>query len=207
MKPLAQQMYRSAQAGADWLFRANRSDGRFDHGYLPALKARMEGDHFLRQVGAAFALARAARCFGDDRHTAVVRQAVLSLLLETASETVGEPKIIVRHTTMPSLLVNRLAAAGLLVLAINELPAPADELLAKSENCAPLSSASREQTALFGCNDDDVKAGADDPAAINRFPGLALYGLMRSQQYRPAAWKTDANPQSIGLLPGVVAKE
>src|SRR5436309_2790055 len=39
----------------------------------------------------------------------------------------------VRHTTLPSTVVNRLAAAGLLVLAISELPAPEKDLLDPSE--------------------------------------------------------------------------
>src|SRR5947207_163917 len=75
--PLHQQMYLSAQSGADWLFRANRSDGRFEYGFLPCLKTKLEGDHYLSQAGAAFALARAARLTGDERHAAVARQAVL----------------------------------------------------------------------------------------------------------------------------------
>ena len=48
--PLQKQMYLSASRGADWLARANRSDGRFVYGYLPALKANLEGDHYLRHT-------------------------------------------------------------------------------------------------------------------------------------------------------------
>ena len=64
---LQRQLYLSAQRGADWLQRANRPDGRFIYGYVPALRTPLEGDHYLRQAGAAFAVARAARFFGDDR--------------------------------------------------------------------------------------------------------------------------------------------
>src|SRR5436309_9431519 len=130
--PLQKQMYLSASRGADWLARANRSDGRFVYGYLPALKANLEGDHYLRQVGAAVALAREARFTGNERHAAIARQAVLTLLLET---TVEDGRV--RYTTLPSTVVNRLAAAGLLVLAINELPSPGEDLLQQSEQlCA-----------------------------------------------------------------------
>src|SRR5438105_8215053 len=86
LPPLQQQMYLSAQRGADWLCRANQSDGRFIHGYLPALRAPLEGDHYLRQAGAAFALARVARFLTQERYAAVARQAVLTLLLETATD-------------------------------------------------------------------------------------------------------------------------
>src|ERR1700730_7471435 len=53
---LERQMELSARAGADWLCRANRPDGRFVYGYVPALKMVLEGDHYLRQAGAAVAL-------------------------------------------------------------------------------------------------------------------------------------------------------
>src|SRR4051812_43717753 len=56
LPPLQKQMYLSAQRGAEWLYRQNGVQGRFAYGYLPALNAPMEGDHYLRQVGAAFAL-------------------------------------------------------------------------------------------------------------------------------------------------------
>src|SRR5262249_37767786 len=80
---LQQQMYRSAMRGADWLFRANSSDGHFSYGFVPALKTGLDGDHYLRQAGAAFALARASRFAGDPRYEARARQAVLLLLADT----------------------------------------------------------------------------------------------------------------------------
>src|SRR5438270_883691 len=83
LTPLQQQMYLSAQHGGDWLRRANRSDGRFVYGYLPDLNAPLEGDHYHRQVGAAYALARVARFLGDERYAAVARRAILTLLLDT----------------------------------------------------------------------------------------------------------------------------
>jgi hypothetical protein len=197
--PLQKQVYLSAQRGADWLQRANKGDGRFVYGYLPALKADLEGDHYLRQAGAAFALARAARFTGNQRHTAVARQAVLTLLLDTAPDD-QDPRI--RHTSLPSTVVNRLAAAGLLVLAINELPSPGDDLLQQSEQlCAYIARQQRPDGSLSysetrppassqssGAHED---GGFEDPDGINYYPGEALYGLMRSQERRPAAWKIE----------------
>src|SRR5262245_57531244 len=101
--PLQKQMYLSVQRGADWLFRANRPEGRFDYGYVPALAAVMEGDHYLRQAGAAFALARAARFTGDERHAARARQAILTLLGDTTVQA-GDQNV--RHTALPGSLVN-----------------------------------------------------------------------------------------------------
>jgi hypothetical protein len=196
LKPLGQQMLRAAQRGADWLYRANHTDGRFDYGFLPALQKKMDGDHYLRQVGAAFALAREARVTGNREHDAVARQALLTLLLDTVAE---DGKTVVRHTAMPSVMVNRLAAAGLLVLAINELPEPTDDLLNQSEQlCAYIVRQQQADGSLGYCDaPEDAKAAAADPDGINYYPGEALYGLMRSQLHRRAAWKTDVVRKAV----------
>lgn len=191
LTPLGQQMLRTAQRGGDWLFRANRPDGRFEYGFLPALQQKMDGDNYLRQAGAAVALAREARFTGDARHAAVARQAILTLLLETNTD----EKKQVRYTGLPSMAVNRLASAGLLVLAINELPEPTPELLEQSEQ---LCNYVRTQQQVDGSlSYTDNPQATPDPDGINSYPGAALYGLMRSQQYRPAAWKTDVARKAL----------
>src|SRR5262249_41846693 len=141
---LQQQMYLSAQRGAEWLRRANRQDGRFASGYIPALKTPLEGDHYLPQIGATLALARAGHFLRDEQYMALARQAVLTLLLDTASEP-SNPTL--RYTTFPPIAVNRLGAAGLLVAAINELPTPGTDLLEQSEQ---LSAFIRTQQATDG---------------------------------------------------------
>jgi hypothetical protein len=193
LPPLQQQMYLSAKGGADWLRRANRSDGRFVHGLVPALKAPLEGDHYLRQAGAALALARAARFFGDERCTAIARQATLTLLLDTTTESADAS---VRHSVLPSLLVNRLAAAGLLVSVINELPDPGDDLLEQSEQlCAYIR---KQQGSDGSLNYADAETKSEvDPQGVSLYPGEALYGLMLSQRHRPASWKTEAARKAL----------
>src|SRR5262245_939944 len=86
LTPLQEQMDLNARRGADWLFRMNWPDGRFVPGYSPALKTAMEGDHFLRQAQAAFALARAARYTGEQRYAARATLAVLTLLGQTVAD-------------------------------------------------------------------------------------------------------------------------
>jgi hypothetical protein len=186
LSPLQQQIDLSLQRGADWLYRHNRPDGRFVYGFVPALQVVLEGDQYARQVGAAIALARAARYSGNERHLARARQAVLTLLLDTAPDA-DDARL--RHTALPSVIVNRLAAAGLLVLAIHELPAPGDDLLEQSEHlCAYIARQQRPDGSLSYSDNPDAR---DDPDGVDQYPGPALYGLMRSQQHRPAAWKTD----------------
>src|SRR4029078_8062528 len=123
---LQRQMLLSAQCGADWLYRMNGVKGRFLYGYLPALEAEMEGDHLLRQAGAACALARAARFTGEERYAVRATQAILAPLAETAVDA-RDPQV--RSTAFPPTAVTRLGAPGLLLLAINELPAPQADLL------------------------------------------------------------------------------
>lgn len=201
LAPLQQQMLLSVQRGADWLRRANQSDGRFAPGYVPALKAPLEGDHFLRQAGAAFALARAARFLNDERYLAVARQAVLTLLLETAPDP-QDPQV--RYTPLPSVLVNRLGAAGLLVLAINELPSPGDDILAQSEQlCAYIRKQQQPDGSLSYTDTPTAAAGAAaDPEGMNHYPGQALYGLLLSQRHRPAPWKLDVARKALAYYRG-----
>lgn len=190
--PLQKQMYLGVQRGADWLFRANRADGRFDYGYVPALATVMEGDHYLRQAGAAFALARASRFTGDERHAARARQAILTLLGDT---TVDPSDATIRYTSLPGTVVNRLASAGLLVLAINELPAPEKDLLDQSEQlCNYIRKQQRPNGSLAL---SDQPGAADDPDGVNYYPGEALYGLIRSQAHRPAPWKLDVMRKAV----------
>lgn len=187
--PLHQQMKHSARRGADWLFRMNAADGKFVAGYYPALKTVMEGDHYLHHAGAAFALARAARFNGQERHAARATQAVLTLL----GETIVDPKDAqVRYTTYPSTALNRLGAAGLLVMAINELPAPEKDLLEKSEQLCNYIRRQQQTDGSLSCFDAPREKGAAvDPEAILHYPGAALYGLMLSQRHQPAGWKTE----------------
>src|SRR5712692_919109 len=130
LAPLQKQIWLSAQRGAEWLHRANGPDGRFAYGVVPALRAAMEGDHFLRQVGAAATLARAAHFSSDQRYAARATQSIVTLLADTV-EDASDTRV--RYTAFPPASVNRLAAAGLLVLAIHELPDPDNDLLAKAE--------------------------------------------------------------------------
>jgi hypothetical protein len=191
--PLQQQIQLSAHRGADWLFRMNGLDGRFAPGQLPALNAEMEGDHFLRQAGAAVALARAARFTGEERYADRATQAILVLIGETVVD--ARDKTI-RYTGLPSAMVNRVAAAGLLVLAVHELPSPKKDLLDQAEQ---LCNFLRRQLRADGsiCLSDateDAKTAEEDSSS---YPGMALYGLLRSQQRRPAGWKTDVARKSL----------
>ena len=180
-------MYLTAQRGADWLYRVNLSDGRFVNGYVTALKTTLEGDHYYRQVEATLALERAARLTGDERFSARERQALLTLLADTAVDSGG------RSTTLPPPLVNRLAAAGMLVQTICELPAPAEDLLEQSEQlCVFIRSRQQTDGSFRYTESNDGSPGQLDAEGTNYYPGQALHGLILSQRLKPAIWKLDA---------------
>jgi hypothetical protein len=180
---LHKQLLLTAQRGADWMYRMHGVKGRFLYGYLPALKQDLEGDHYLRQAGAAFALARAARFTGEDRYAIRATQAVLVLLDETALDARDQS---VRCTTLPPGIINRLGAAGLLVFAINELPAPQQDLLEKSEQLCNYIRKQAQPNGSLSCGDP-----SSDEEGMSLYPAQALAGLVHSQRLRPATWKMD----------------
>jgi hypothetical protein len=193
--PLHKQFYLSAQGGANWLSRANLPEGRFIHGFVPDLNTRLEGDHYLRQVAAAFALARAARFTGNDEYRAKAQQTISVLLLDT---TVDPKDNTQRYTSLPSMVLNRLATAGLLVMAINELPSPGVELLEQSEQlCGYIRKQQQPDGSLNFRDEAKDKQAMVDLDGINYYPGEALYGLMLSQRHKAATWKIDVLRKAV----------
>ncbi len=196
LEAFPQEMLVSCRRGADWLARVHGTTGRFLHGYLPSLSAPVEGDNYLRQAGAAFALARAARLLGNEDYAARATQSILTLLEDTV---VDAGDATCRHTSLPSTILNRLGTAGLLVLAIQELPAPQTDLLDKSEQlCNWVHRQARADGSLC-CQDggDKDKPESDDADSMQEYPGLALYAVVRSQKHRPAAWKTELARKAV----------
>ncbi len=179
------QFYLSGQRGMEWLVRANKPDGRFVAGFLPALRLPMEGDNYMRQLGAAFALARAGKYYGDEQAIAVARQAVLTLLLETTTDP-SEPRV----RTVPRHLANPVQAAGMLLAAIHELPIPAADLLEQADQLANMLQKRLRTDGSIMADEPGEEAHPDDTA--QHFAGPALYGLVRSHAQRPDSWKTAA---------------
>ncbi len=206
LDPVHRGIYMSARMGAEWLWRANRPDGLFLYGYIPSLDVPMEGDSFLRQIGGAFALARAARFTGNPHYAARAKQAILTLLTKTEIDP-KDPSV--RSFRFPSSYANRLGAAGLLLLAIHELPDPANDLLEQSDQLCQFIRKQQQADGSLQFEDERPDSKTPNPLlpdedkeGINYYPGEALYGLMRSQQHRPAAWKTDVARKALEYYRG-----
>jgi hypothetical protein len=189
LSPFQKEVLLAAQRGADWTFRMHGVKGRFLEGRLPAVARDVEGDHYARQLAAAIALARAARQTGEERLAARATQAVLALLEDTSAE---ENDPASRCVSLPPVLVNRTAATGLLVVAINELPQPAKDLLDRSEQmCTYLRKQARPDGSIA------YHDGKGETDGVNEFPGAALCGLAVSQRHCPAAWKTEVLKKAL----------
>jgi hypothetical protein len=185
----------AAQRGANWMAAMNGPSCRFCYGCLPALNCLMEGDNFLFQVAAAATLARAARLIADPDIEKRLNAIASGAILKQLDETMVDPKDPNVRYPKPSIVVNRLAAAGLLVAAIHELPSPQADVLVKSEQLCNFIRRQAQPDGSLSISDlgPDGKPLHEEAldAATGQYPGLALYGLMLSQRQRPAAWKTD----------------
>jgi hypothetical protein len=102
---------------------------------------------------------------------------------------------------LPSVFVNRVGAAGMLVLAISELPAPSSDLLDRSEQlCAFLRGRVRADGGLR-CSDaaDAPVDSLEEANGAIYHAGVALYAIARSQKQRPAPWKIELVTKAAGF--------
>jgi hypothetical protein len=186
LPPATRDAYLAAQRGAEWLHRMNLPDGRFVTGWIPALNIPLDGDSFVHQAGATFALAHAAKFFNDERYTLRARQSVLTLMALTRVDPASPGQ---RTTILPPLVANRMASNGFVLMAMHELPSPAADLLQQGEElCHYIRSRQRGDGSLAVSDDPAV---ADDPASMRQHAAIALAGLMASQKHRPMPWKTE----------------
>jgi hypothetical protein len=185
------QMVMSALKGMEWLHRYNQNNGLFLPGYLPAVNQTMEGGNYLEQAIAVFVLSRSARFTGDERYAVRASQTILTLL--SCTTVVDPPGSGVRRPAEPSIVCNRLAMAGFLVLAIHELPAPTPDLLAKAEElCAFIVRQQRDDGSLSYVDAPTDDSLLVDPEGINKYPGAALAALAMSLRSKPTPGKIES---------------
>lgn len=185
--PFQRTVYLSARRGAEWLWQANRADGLFVPGQLPALNRIIDDDLFSRQAGAGCALAAAARFTGASRYEMRAKQAALALLAGTKADPADPGS---RFPVPPATAAQRLAAAGLLVWMLQELPQPGDDLVKPGAELCQFLQKQQQADGSFavqGEPDEEQLAAA----------GQALMGLLQSDIVRPAPWKLDAARKAL----------
>lgn len=187
-----QQAVRGVAMGANWLVRMNQAQGRFVHGYRPAVRQPMDGDTDLRQAFAALGLAQAAKFTGDDRSTAVAGQAVLALLAATRIDP-ADPNCRV-PTNGGATGSDGVPMAALLALAIYELPGADDRLIGEAERlCAYL----HKTCAPDGTLQYAAGGGRVDPIPASDTPGLVFHAIIAGNRIRPASWKPEVVAKAI----------
>jgi hypothetical protein len=190
---VAQPIFFSAYRAMEWLKLKNRPDGRFVYGFQPALRVALDGDNFLSQAGATFALARSSRYYRDERGATIARQAALALLNQ---ETVLDKDGATRYTAAPPQGLDRLAAHGLLISAIHELATPGKELLEQADQlCNYLRTTQRPDGSLVVSEGSTLlKSGSEEHDAMQA--GWALQAIIRSHKRQPAPWKLEMLKQA-----------
>jgi hypothetical protein len=190
--------YLGGQRGLEWLQKANKPDGRFVYGFLPALSVPMDEDSYIHQGGAAMALARAAKFYGDDRGTAIAKQALLTLLLETTKDP-KEPQV--RYSAAPPNLIHRPTACAMLILAIHELASPGKDLLDAADQLSNYLRKLVQADGSLKLTEED-QAGTANAQAVQQYAGPVLCAIIRSQHLQPAAWKLEALRKALPACVG-----
>lgn len=195
LPPLTRQMLLTSRRGADWLARMNGVKGLFSPGIEPAIREEATDEGMLRQIGAAWALGRAAQAFGEQKYEARALQTLLCALEETTTDP-ADPKT--RFTSIPQVLMPRVQGTAFLTLALIDHNSPPTDMVERAEEMA---SYLRRET------QEELK-GANTQASRN--PGqkyLVAYTLLKSNKVRPAPWKVELAGALIALGNGPVTAQ
>ena len=203
----------------DWLQRAHQLDGKFVPGLVPSLGSRPENNPLQPQLEATAVLLRAARVFRDDKAAALGKQAVLRMLQET---TVDPAQPGVRFSAAPDAFVNRLAAGGALVRAIQEIANPLADLAAQSRELQTHLLRQQRKDGSFAIGSPGIAEDAAAQAYLTQSCiGPALLGLAKAGRARneptidavvracpvyAAAWRANKNPQMAADLSAAFAE-
>jgi hypothetical protein len=190
----------SARLGAEWLFAANETDGRFRFGVNPIIQIALPDDGLLAQADAAAALARAARLFGQERYGARAKQALLALLAQTKADP-QNPEL--RYTGLPAATLNRAAAASGIVRAIHELPDPAKDLLEQGEQLVNFLRTTQQADGSFALGEQVAPLPHQRAEEMEQrhlaTHGAILAAILRSYGRAPAPWKLESARRALGF--------
>lgn len=184
--PIQFQVFQAAKRGADWLFRIHGAKGRFSPGLLVDIQREIEQDSFIKQAVAAMALSRASRTFNEPHLEARALQTILTLMEETVADP-NEPGT--RMTQAPSLVLNKLAGASALAMAIFDLPNPPKDQLANAEQLIDGLRKWIKADGLF--QNDGWVPSPEDMDGPSSYPFMTICALARSHRLQPESWKLE----------------
>lgn len=192
LSPVSHQMLPAFHRGGEFLTRMQQPNGRFLNGWVTALHRPLEGDHFLHQSMATFALCRLAKFAGEEKYTVRARQSVLALLAETVADT-NRPGT--RHTVHAAISCNRLAGSAFVLMCICELPEPTPDMLTKGEELAEYLRLQQKADGSFPSEvlNPNGEEAWSDPV------GPALFGLALSHQIKPTPGKLAALKKALAF--------
>ncbi|MGL5097849.1 MAG: hypothetical protein ACRDD1_19845 [Planctomycetia bacterium] len=185
----------SAHRGLRWLASMQRTDGLFTYGWLPDFNKPLPDDNWLRQAGAAAALARGAAV-----HPELEAAALRAVAAIGEQGTAPDPAVAgMVRPNLPASEANPTGFAGRVLLAVAELPRPTPALAAAGEGLARFIAGRRRDDGSLDVSSSLEGDGVDRPDSVDFYPGEALYALMRSHARRPAAWKLEAVAKSFSF--------
>ncbi len=192
--PIQFQVFQAAKRGEDWLFRIHGAKGRFSPGLLVDVQKEIEQDSLIKQAVGAMALARVGKIFNDPRHEARSLQTILTLMEETAPDA-SEPGT--RVTRAPSLVLNKLAGAATLAMAIYELPNPPKDQLDHAEQLIDGLRKWIKADGLF--QNDGWILSPEDMDGPTSYPFMVICALVRSHRQQPEAWKLETAQRAFSV--------
>jgi hypothetical protein len=191
---LTRQLVFATRSGIEWLGRdgIHLPNGRFQPGVNLALGRASDDDSFLRQATGAFALTRAAKLTGEEKHAVRAAETILSLLAEAPKDAATG----VRRPVQPSVVCNRAASAAMLAMAIYELPEASAELVQCAEELCGFLKVNLKADGMVQATEPGEPADAE---GAHHVPGLTLCALAMSNRTTPAKWKAEALARGYGF--------
>jgi Beta-L-arabinofuranosidase, GH127 len=165
---------RAAQAGGDYLIRAQKSDGSFHYDYDPFAESVSEGDYnILRHAGATIALFQLYEATREARYAEAARRAVVYLQSRFRWAREADALYVLDDDGKAKLGANGLALIAL-ALQMRLNPKSADR--ASARRLANLIMRMQERDGSFASY-YDMRGEPEDRASLY-YPGEALLGLI-----------------------------
>ncbi|MBN1794384.1 MAG: hypothetical protein JW844_05415 [Candidatus Omnitrophica bacterium] len=125
-------MRTAVNSAVGWYGEIQKREGLFWYQYLPSLRRYIADDNMVRQAGACYGLAQAARIFGDEKARACATKAIDCLLESIEYLDRAENKAFIKTEDQGKLGVTALTLLAMSELALEDRYAPYMEKMANA---------------------------------------------------------------------------